>query len=196
MRRSARCLSFKYWCAAVDDICTADEVGIYKTVLEFGGQSDCDDYALEPDTYLGLQCCNTSGCNLDLLAPPPPTPPPTPPQACQFLGASIATGMAAIPGPNGPATPPNFDGKVWYNMTTLQMKDYLGTPHMVPLEPNHFSCIDGRHDNEIVATPGGDMGVFLSNAFVYINGSATPADFSLGRVTVTVRADGDTAGLG
>ena len=66
------------------------------------------------------------------------------------------------------------------------MKQYIGSPKFVPLEPNHFSCIDGRHDNEIVATPGGDMGIFLSSAFIYIKHTDTPQDFSLDRMKVSL----------
>ncbi len=65
------------------------------------------------------------------------------------------------------------------------MKSYIGTPKFLPLEPNHFSCIDGRHDNEIVATPAGDMGIFLSSVAVYISATSTPNDFSLDRMKVT-----------
>jgi hypothetical protein len=43
---------------------------------------------------------------------------------------------------------------------------YIGTPPLVARGPRHFSCIDGRHDDEILATPAGDMGVFLSAAEV------------------------------
>jgi hypothetical protein len=69
-------------------------------------------------------------------------------------------------------------------MTTYEMKEYIGTPKMVPLEPNHFSFIDGRHDNEILSTPAGDVGIFLSSVFVYINATSTPIDFTVPRIKV------------
>ena len=99
---------------------------------------------------------------------------------CQLLGVRVGTLMPII---NANSTCDAKTG-ICYNMTALQMKEYIGSPALVPLEPNHFSCIDGRHDNEIVATPAGDMGIFLSSAFVYINGTSAPTDFSLARVKV------------
>jgi hypothetical protein len=132
--------------------------------------------AKQPDVFHNAQCCRTHGCNLG--PSPAPAPPPPTPMACQVIGVQVAPAIRAInAGSNCDAASGNC-----YNMTDLQMKNYIGTPHMDALEPNHFSCIDGRHDNEIVATPAGDMGIFLSSAFVYINGTSTPNDFSLVRI--------------
>jgi hypothetical protein len=69
------------------------------------------------------------------------------------------------------------------------MREYICTPKLemkyhFPLEPNHFSCIDDRHDNEIVATPAGDVGIFLSSVFMYINATSTPMDFMVSRIKV------------
>jgi hypothetical protein len=102
-----------------------------------------------------------------------------PAMACQLLGVRVGTLAAAI-GNNGTC---NSNGTC-YTMTPLQMKEYIGSPALVPLEPHHFSCIDGRHDNEIVATPAGDMGIFLSSAYLYVNRTSTPRDFSVSRMKV------------
>jgi hypothetical protein len=105
-----------------------------------------------------------------------------PAMACQLLGVRVGTLMPVI---NANST---CDGKgTCYDMTPLEMKQYIGSPAMVPLEPRHFSCIDGRHDDEIVATPAGDMGIFLSSAFLYLNRTATPRDFSLHRIKAPPR---------
>ena len=48
------------------------------------------------------------------------------------------------------------------------MKAYMGTPSFAWANRTHFSCIDGRHTDQILATPGGDMGIFVSAAAVYI----------------------------
>jgi hypothetical protein len=102
-----------------------------------------------------------------------------PAMRCQLLGVRVGTIFPII------GADSNCDDKdTCYDMTPLQMKEYIGSPAMVPLEPNHFSCIDGRHDDEIVATPAGDMGIFLSSAYLYVNGTATPHDFSVPRLKV------------
>ena len=174
--RRARCVAFKYTCNGADAVCSAAEAGP-KTVFGLVNQSDCDALAAAPDTYRNLVCCASDGCNLDSTPAAPPIGPT--PMACQVVGVQIDTALQAI------AAPSNCNSAgTCSNMTALQMKDYLGTPHMIPLEPNHFSCIDGRHDNEVVATPAGDMGIFLSSVFVYINRTAAPTDFSYPRIKV------------
>ena len=50
----------------------------------------------------------------------------------------------------------------------------MGTPAFAPWAGTHFSCIDGRHDDAILGTPGGDMGVFVSAAAVYIASAPRP----------------------
>jgi hypothetical protein len=72
-------------------------------------------------------------------------------------------------------------------MTAEEMKAYIGTPQFVPLEPNYFSCIDGRHDKEVIATPGGDMGLFLSAAEIHIKSSSSPSDYSESRLEHLLR---------
>jgi hypothetical protein len=86
--------------------------------------------AEQPDVFRDLKCCSTRGCNLDPNpAPPPPTGPA--PMACQVLGVQVQT---AIPAINSTS---NCDGAgKCYDMTPLQMKDYIGTPYMDTLEPN------------------------------------------------------------
>ena len=116
--------------------------------MGFSNAAECEDYGHEPDKYVGLLCCYEDGCNFNLTVPEPESLPQAAPKACQFNGSLI--GIAAQSIGTGAGTP-NYNNGTWYNMTTLQMKDYLGTPHMVPLEPNHFSCIDGRHDDEVLA---------------------------------------------
>ena len=158
-----------------------------KTVMWAGAQSDCDTFAASPSMYRGLVCCASDGCNyMPVSGPAPDDPGELPVMRCELIGVRIGTLMSSIvpAGAKGncdTANPPNC-----YTMTPAQMKEYIGTPAFVPLEPNHFSCIDGRHDNEIVATPGGDMGLFLSSSFVYINASATPTNFSLPRMKVNI----------
>jgi hypothetical protein len=179
-----RCLRFIYMCKSSDHICSSAELGTSKTVFGFGKQSDCSMMMANPELYIELQCCSTDGCNFK------PVSAPTPEGLhvvdgkdsilmCQLLGVSIT-------GPLIPAiaAQSNCGEGNCYNMTKGQMKDYIGSPKMVPLEPRHFSCIDGRHDDEIVATPAGDMGIFLSSVFVYINATNTPTDFSLPRIKV------------
>jgi hypothetical protein len=144
-------------------------------------QSDCNMMAAHHSTYRDLVCCSTDGCNLH---PNPPTNKTSAtPRACQVIGVQVSTAMQAIGGSG------NCDSKgTCYNMTDLHMKDYIGTPRMVPLEPHHFSCIDGRHDDEIVATPAGDMGIFLSSVFIYLNRTANRTDFSYPRMRVSCKA--------
>jgi hypothetical protein len=175
-----RCLRFVHLCRQAKGYCKDGEVGVVKTVVDFGTQKDCEMMAGEPDVYRGLQCCSTHGCNykpvtgpsMEVLGAPPA-------MRCQLLGVRVSTYLPII----NAASNCDVNGTC-YKMTGLQMKEYIGSPAMVPLEPNHFSCIDGRHDDEIVATPAGDMGIFLSSAFLYINGTATRHDFSLSRLKV------------
>ena len=164
-------------CTSVSPVCAAEDVGASKTVFSFGAQSDCDAMTANPSVYRDVKCCNTDGCNFD-PTDPGPAPKPPPHMACQVTGVRVATVAQSINSSS------NCGGGHCYNMTQSQMKAYIGTPRFVPLEPNHFSCIDGRHDDEVVATPAGDMGIFLSSVFVYINGTSTPTDFSLGRIKV------------
>jgi hypothetical protein len=130
------------------------------------------------ELYKDLLCCSTDGCNFKpVVGPSTESPGAHPALMCQLLGVRI----------NGPViqaigAQSNCGDGNCYNMTRSQMKDYISSPKMVPLEPNHFSCIDGRHDDEIVATPAGDMGIFLSSVFVYINATNTPDDFALPRI--------------
>jgi len=173
-----RCMAYKRWCHSAGDGCTAHDIGTSKTVLTMGSAANCEHYTKHPDVYADLKCCSTHGCNLD-SAPAAAAAPGVPPKACQVVGVQVQTAMPYI---NANST---CDSKgTCYNMTALEMKHYIGTPRMVPLEPHHrhFSCIDGRHDDEIIATPAGDMGIFLSSAFVYIDSTPTPTDFSLARV--------------
>lgn len=166
-------------CTSEGEYCDSDEIGSSKAVFEFGTQSKCDWMASQPDIYQNIECCSTDGCNyVPLVGPSFEDPGVRPQLRCQFLGVKINTVVQAI------AATSNCGPSGCYNMTKSQMKQYIGSPAMVPLEPNHFSCIDGRHDDEIVATPAGDMGIFLSNAFVYINASNSPNDFSLRRIRV------------
>ena len=111
----------------------------------------------------------------------PVAPKKIPQQACQILGIKIETLIPAI------AAKSNCDSDKCYDMTEDDMRAYIGTPQFVPLEPNYFSCIDGRHDNEVIATPGGDMGLFLSAAEVYIRGSSSPSDYSQSRMELLLR---------
>jgi hypothetical protein len=106
----------------------------------------------------------------------------TPQKACQVLSVKIGTVNPYINAESN-CKP---DGKC-YNMTADEMKAYIGTPMFVPLEPNHFSCIDGRHDNEVIATPGGDMGLFLSAAETHIKRSTSPSDYSESRLELLLR---------
>jgi hypothetical protein len=181
MLRPLTCARYTMMCTAESDYCDADEIGSWKAVFEFRTSSDCNMMAANPNMYRHVECCSTDGCNYAPLVGPTVEDPGVGPQLrCQFLGVKINTAALAIAadstcGPTG-----------CYNMTRAQMKQYIGSPAMVPLEPNHFSCIDGRHDDEIVATPAGDMGIFLSNAFVYINASSTPTNFSLHRMMVCI----------
>ena len=161
----------------MDSLCAADDLGKSKKIFDFADQRSCDEMAAKPETYRNLKCCTTDGCNFD-PTDPGPAPKPPPHMACQVTGVRVATVAQSINSSS------NCGGGHCYNMTQSQMKAYIGTPHFVPLEPNHFSCIDGRHDDEVVATPAGDMGIFLSSVFVYINGTSTPTDFSLGRIKV------------
>lgn len=168
-------------CQSEDDVCSHDEIGTSKTVFGFARQSDCDMMVSHPEKYQAVKCCSFDGCNYIPVVGPLIEDPAIPPQPrCQFLGVKVNTVIQAI------AANSNCGPSGCYNMTRVEMKEYIGSPAMVPLEPNHFSCIDGRHDNEIVATPAGDMGIFLSSAFVYINGSNTPNDFSLPRIKVSI----------
>lgn len=173
-----RCVRFTYVCQSADHICSSGEVGTSKTVFGFGKQSDCSMMLSHAELYKDLKCCSTDGCNFKTVVGPTYEDISAPPAImCQLVGVRI----------EGPVIPAiaatsNCGGGNCYNMTRSQMKDYIGSPAMVPLEPNHFSCIDGRHDDEIVATPAGDMGVFLSSVFVFINATNTPNDFELPRI--------------
>ena len=165
-------------CQSADHICGAEEVGTSKTIFGFGKQSDCSMMVSHSELYKDLKCCSTDGCNfIPVIGPTFENIAATPTVMCQLLGVRIT-------GPLIPAiaASSNCGEGYCYNMTKDQMEDYIGSPAMVPLEPNHFSCIDGRHDDEIVATPAGDMGIFLSSFFVYINATNTPTDFSLLRI--------------
>jgi hypothetical protein len=136
-----------------------------------------------PNRFRDLRCCNSDGCNYKpVVGPSIEDVGASPALMCQLLGVRVNEFIPAIA-----ATSNCGDGKC-YNMTTYEMKEYIGSPKMVPLEPNHFSCIDGRHDNEIVATPAGDMGIFLSSVFVYINATSAPMDFTVSRIKVLVGA--------
>jgi hypothetical protein len=171
----ARCVSYKRFCQSTSSACSSQDIGSYTTIFGLQNKSSCSSMAKQPAVYRDLKCCSTHGCNLD--PSPAPAPPPPTPIACQVIGVQVETAVPAINAGS------NCDSAgVCYNMTVLQMKNYIGTPHMDALEPNHFSCIDGRHDNEIIATPAGDMGIFLSSAYVYINGTDSPRDFSLARI--------------
>jgi hypothetical protein len=155
------------------------EVGTSKTVFGFGKQSDCVMMMSLPNRFRDLSCCSSDGCNYKpVVGPVLEDVGAFPGLMCQILGIRVYESIPAI------AATANCGGGKCYNMSSYQMKEYLSTPKMVPLEPNHFSCIDGRHDNEIVATPAGDVGIFLSSVFVYINSTSTPMDFSVPRMKV------------
>ena len=177
--RPLKCIRYTIMCTSEGEFCDSAEIGTSKAVFGFGTQSECDMMASHPETYQNIKCCSTDGCNyVPLVGPSLEDPGVLPSPRCQFLGVKVNTVVQAI------AATSNCGPKGCFNMTRSQMKQYIGSPAMVPLEPNHFSCIDGRHDNEIVATPAGDMGIFLSSAYVYINASSTPNDFSLPRIKV------------
>jgi hypothetical protein len=165
-------------CQFSDHICSSGEIGTSKTVFGFGKQADCSIMMMHPELYKDLQCCSRDGCNFKSIVGPTSESLGAPPALmCQLLGVRITGPLIPAIAASGNCGEGNC-----YNMTKSQMKDYIGSPKMVPLEPNHFSCIDGRHDDEIVATPAGDMGIFLSSVFVYINATNTPTDFSLQRI--------------
>jgi hypothetical protein len=180
MLRPLKCARYTMMCTAESDYCDSDEIGSWKTVFEFSNSTVCNRMAAHTDLYKDIECCSTDGCNYALVGPAFEDPGVMPQPRCQFLGVKVDLANPHIAanstcGPSG-----------CYTWTKAEMKRYIGSPAMVPLEPSHFSCIDGRHDNEIVATPAGDLGIFLSNAFVYINASSTPNDFGLVRVKVCI----------
>jgi hypothetical protein len=180
MLRPLKCARYTMMCTAVTHNCHSNEIGSSKAIFEFSTSSLCNMMAANPAVYHDVKCCSTDGCNYALVGPAFEDPGVMPQPRCQLLGVKVDLVLPHIAASStcGPSR--------CYNMTKAEMKQYIGSPAMVPLEPSHFSCIDGRHDDEIVATPAGDLGIFLSNAFVYINASSTPTDFSLPRVKVCI----------
>jgi hypothetical protein len=57
-----RCLRFVHLCRQANKYCEDGEVGVVKTVVDFGTQEHCEMMAGEPNVYRGLQCCSTHGC--------------------------------------------------------------------------------------------------------------------------------------
>jgi hypothetical protein len=136
-----------------------------------------------PNRFQDLRCCSSDGCNYKpVVGPTMEDVGASPALMCRLLGVRVSELIPAI------AATSNRGGGKCLDMTTYEMREYIktifGTPKMVPLQPNHFSCIDGRHDNEIVATPAGDVGIFLSSGFMYIDATSTPMDFMVSCIKV------------
>ena len=102
---------------------------------------------------------------------PTPTPPPARvdvPLRCQLRNIQVsmlknATGTSA-------------------NVSVQQIQLQIGTPEFAHPGNRHWSCIDGRHENEVLMTPGGDAAEFITALATHISFSSTPQDFSPQRV--------------
>ena len=68
------------------------------------------------------------------------------------------------------------------NLSIEQIRLQIGTPAFKHPSNRHWSCIDGRHENEVLMTAGGDAAEFITALAAYISYSATPQDFSPERV--------------
>lgn len=83
--------------------------------------------------------------------------------------------------------PVEDETRTCYNMTATDIKNLMKNAVPKELGSDHFTCIDGRHVNESPSTPGGDMGVFLSAAEVFIQGSDDRNDYSEKRLEHLLR---------
>eukprot|EP00759_Apiculatamorpha_spiralis_P011406 PhF_6_TR18872/c0_g1_i9/m.27452 len=67
-------------------------------------------------------------------------------------------------------------------MTEAEVLKFIGIPRFVTITRHHWSCIDGRDDNKMLATPGGDAAEFMSAFAQYVIISSTPNDMSYDRM--------------
>ncbi len=86
-----------------------------------------------PNRFRDLCCSSSDGCNYKpVVGPSTEDVGASPALMCQLLGVRVSELIPAI------AATSNCGGGTCYNMTAFEMKEYISTPKMVPLEKIHL----------------------------------------------------------